>query len=124
MRGAGRGGVARARVRRTAFCALRRSPARWPQRHAGQDHAVAAPLERALCPPAGKRSPAVDSSCAKGKSEAVVTMVPSPAARGVVVGGNCAIWRAVWTQRAKLEVACFYTPIRCQGASGAQGRVG
>ena len=107
--------MARARVRRTAFHALRRSPAGWPQRHAGEDHAVAAPLERALCPPAGKRSPAVDSGCARGESEAVVTMVPSPAARGVVVGGNCAMWRAVLAQRAKLEVACFYTPIRCQG---------
>ena len=115
MRGVGRGGVARARVRRTAFHALRRSPAGWPQRHAGEDHAVAAPLERALCPPAGKRSPAVDSGCAKGESEAMVTMVPSPAARGVVVGGHCAMRRAVFAQRADSEVAGQNRPIRCQG---------
>ena len=38
-----------------------------------------------------KWSPVVDSGCARGESEAVVTMVPSPAARGVVVGGECAM---------------------------------
>ena len=38
----------------------------------------------------GKRPPAVDSGCSRGESEAVVTMVPSTAARGVVDGGDCA----------------------------------
>ena len=38
-----------------------------------------------------KWSPVVDSGCARGESEAMVTMVPSPAARGVMVGGDCAM---------------------------------
>ena len=39
-------------------------------------------------------------------------MVPSPAVRGVVVGGNCAMRRAFAAERAKLAVACSQRPIR------------
>ena len=48
-------------------------------------------LEVRLVGMGGKRPPAVDSGCSRGESEAVVTMVPSTAARGVVDGGDCAM---------------------------------
>ena len=53
----------------------------------------------------------------RGESEAVVTMMPSPAARGVVVGGNWPCYGHVEAGRGKLEVASENTPIRCQGVS-------
>ena len=56
-------------------------------------------VQSAMRAPAGWSSSTDRSACSKGESEAVVTMVPSPAARSVVVGGNCPCGGRAWNEQ-------------------------
>ena len=69
-------------------------------------------VQSAMRAPAGWSSSTDRSACSRGDSEAVVTMVPSPAARSVVVGGNCPCGGRACSERGMNKSGCEERPNR------------